>query len=48
MIGVLMCHLAKYKRNAITFRQINKAYIEGFVDYMKTITQINDSKKTLT
>ncbi len=45
MIGGLICHLERYKGGSITFKQIDKKFVSGFIDYMKTATVISNSKK---
>jgi len=45
MIGGLICHLERYKGSSITFKQIDKKFVSGFIDYMKTATIISNSKK---
>jgi integrase len=45
MIGGLVRHLERYKGGSITFKQIDKKFVSGFIDYMKTATQISNSKK---
>ena len=46
-IHAVVCHLKRYTPNGILLRKVDKAYLLGFIDYLKRAKQIHSQKEKM-